>query len=158
MAKYKNEAIIDYPVSEIFRVFKKTAKRDFPKFDEKNPIGTMVERKVGAYSVRSGKMVVEITDYKINEAYEITSTHSGVIYKSRYEFYPIDENRTKIILIEENHSSGYFNSFNVFIAGIFFRGRVKKRFGFLVKGLKEQVESNIKNMQRSQPKLNNELN
>lgn len=140
MATYKNQAIVDYPVNEVFRIFKKTAKRDFPKFNEKNPIGTMVERAAGAYSVRNGKVVVEITDYKANEIYEITSTHDNIFYKSRYEFYPIDENKTNIILIEENHSSGYFNSFNILVAGLFFKSRVRKRFDFLVKGLKEQIE------------------
>ncbi|ERI94405.1 hypothetical protein HMPREF1982_01041 [Clostridiales bacterium oral taxon 876 str. F0540] len=140
MATYKNQAVVNYPINEVFRVFKKTAKRDFPKFNEKSPIGTRVERTAGAYSVRNGKVFVEITDYKPNEVYEITTTHDNILYKSRYEFYSIDENKTKIMLFEENHSSGYFNSFNVFVAGLFFKSRVRKRFDFLVKGLKEQVE------------------
>ena len=88
MTSYKNEAIIDYPVEDVFKLFKKTAKRDFPRFNEKNPIGSKVERQVGSYSVKEGKMLVEITGYEEHKLYEITSRYNRTTYISRYEFYP----------------------------------------------------------------------
>jgi hypothetical protein len=144
MATYKNQAIINYPVNEVFKVFKKTAKRDFPKFDEKKPVGVTVERSVGAYSVRSGRMLVEITDYKADEVYEITSSQENHLYKSRYEFYPVEENKTRLILAESSYSQGIFNYINVLIAGIFFKGRVKKRFKYVISGIENQIEENLK--------------
>lgn len=143
MATYKNQTVLDYPAKEIFKVFKLTAKRDFPKFNENKPIGVSVERKVGAYSLKTETMLVKITDYKNNEVYEITSSHNSTTYKSRYEFFAIEGSKTKLVLIESQYSTGFANIINIVVASIFFRGRVKKRFNHLVNTLKNQIEDNF---------------
>ena len=142
MVTFQNEVIMEYSTEEIFKVFRETAKKDFPGFYEENPIGTFVERRVGAYSERKGKMKVRITDYKINSVYEITSTQGSVVYKSRYEFYPLSENKTKLLLIESQYTIGLFNRVNALVASIVFRGRIKKRFKFFIKCLEDQIEKN----------------
>ena len=71
---FSNSAVINYPVEKVFNVFIRSAKRDFPKFNENNPVGSKVSKKVGAYSTQSATLEVEITDYKKNEIYAITST------------------------------------------------------------------------------------
>lgn len=143
LSTFKNEAILDYPVNQVFIIFKHTAKRDFPKFNEKNPTGVYVDRKVGTYSTKEGRMRVEITNYKENEIYEITSTQGKKAYKSRYEFLPIDEEKTKLLLTEYNYTEGALHLINSLIAAIFFKGRVKKRFKFLVKELEKQIEISL---------------
>lgn len=148
MATYKNQDILDYPAKEIFKVFKLTAKRDFPKFNENRPIGVSVERKVGAYSLKTATMLIEITDYKNNEVYEITSSHNSTTYKSRYEFFALEDNKTKLVLTESQYSAGIANIINVVVASIFFRGRVKKRFNHLINTLKNQIEGDLNKAQR----------
>ena len=102
---FLNSARVKYPVEEVFSVFIRTAKRDFPKFNESNPVGVSVTKKVDAYSVKSSSLNIEITDYKENELYKITSTGSDTIYYSTYQFEKIDENSTRITLIEENETA-----------------------------------------------------
>jgi len=138
---FSNSAVVKYPVEEVFSVFIKTAKRDFPKFNEINPIGTSVTKKVGAYSVNSANLKIEITDYKANELYQITSTGSKTIYHSTYKFEKIDENSTRISLIEEDESNGLVTWVNTIIQGLAFSGRVKRRFVYLIETLEREIES-----------------
>lgn len=153
MAVYKNEVIISYPVEEIFRIFKKTAKRDFTKFNDKNPIGTSVTREVGVYGGKKTSMTVTITGYVTNELYEVTSVKNIITYKSRYEFERIDENTTKLKLIEENKSSGgVFEIINNFLALTFYRRKFKKRFQGLIMALEKEIEDVRKRVERSKAK------
>lgn len=144
MSTYKNKVVLNYPISAVFKVFRNTAKRDFLKFDEENAVGSSVERNVGAYSIRSTNMKIEITDYKANEIYEITSVQDSTVYKSRYEFKQLDGQTTEINVVESMNTTGAWNNINTLIAGIFFRGRVRKRFGYFVKGLEGEVENIIR--------------
>lgn len=75
-----NSTVVDYPVEEVFKVFIRTAKRDFPKFNEKDPIGSAVIKQVGTYSAKTGTLRIEITDYKLNEKYQITSVRDKMMY------------------------------------------------------------------------------
>ncbi len=128
MPTFKNEAILDYPVDKVFKVFRDTAKRDFPKFNDKKPIGCSIERNVGTYSLKTARMKVEITDYKPNEIYEISSHKGKTLYKSNYQFVSLGENKTKLLLTESEYTQGALNFLNTIIASIFFKGRIKKRF------------------------------
>ena len=138
---FSNSAIVKYPVEEIFSVFIRTAKRDFPKFNESNPVGTSVTKKVEAYSIKSASLKVQITDYKENELYKITSTGSDTIYYSTYQFEKIDENSTRITLIEENETKGIITWINHLLQNLSFRGRVKRRFAYFMETLEREIES-----------------
>ena len=137
---FSNSVIINYPVEEVFKVFIRTAKRDFPKFNENNPIGCKVEKKVGAYSSKSAKMVVEIVDFKKNELYKIKSTNPNSVYISMYEFEPVDENSTKLTLSEEEVVEGWIPGFNSLLQNISFKSRVKRRFIAFVDALEKEIE------------------
>ncbi|MDS0526175.1 DUF3284 domain-containing protein [Clostridium sp. SHJSY1] len=137
---FSNSAIIKYPVEKVFNLFIRQAKREFPKFNESNPIGCSITKRVGAYSVQSATLKVEITDYKKNELYQITSTSPDRIYYSTYEFEIIDENSTRITLIEEDKSTGFFVWFNVILQNILFKNRIKRRFKFFIEGLIREIE------------------
>lgn len=137
---FSNSAIIKYPVEKVFSLFIRQAKREFPKFNESNPIGCSVAKRVGAYSVQSATLKVEITDYKKNELYQITSTSPDRIYYSTYEFEIVDEKSTRITLIEEDKSTGFMVWFNVILQNILFKNRIKRRFKFFIEGLIREIE------------------
>jgi hypothetical protein len=137
---FSNSVIIRYPVEKVFNLFLRQAKRDFPKFNESNPIGCSVTKRVGSYSVQSATLKVEITDYKKNELYQITSTSPDRIYYSTYEFESMDESSTRITLIEEDKSKGFLSWFNVILQNILFKRRIKRRFKFFVEGLIREIE------------------
>jgi hypothetical protein len=152
MSKYINEKVINYPVREVFKIFKTTAKRDFTKFDEKNPVGSKVQRQVGGYANKAAKMEIEVTAYKPNELYEIKSTHGMREYTSRYELYPVGEDKTRIVQIESAESAYSIKFINAILAVLFFNRKVRKRFNTLVEGLEVEIENNLKRMERSKPK------
>ena len=138
---FSNSVVLNYPVEEVFRIFIRTAKRDFPNFNENNPVGCKVAKKVGAYSAQSATLEVEITGFKKDELYQITSTSSTVVYISTYEFEIVDENSTRITLTEEDKKPGFFPWFNTVIQNIAFKGRVKRRFIYFAESLEKEIET-----------------
>lgn len=146
MPSYKNDTIINYNIKDVFRVFHKTAKRDFPKFKESTAIGTKVTRNVGAYSSKKGEMHIEISDYKRDEVYEITSYKKGVSFKSRYETQVIDENNTKVTLIEEDDTKGLFKAMNYILGILFVKRKASNRFKVVIKELEYEIERSLNNM------------
>ncbi len=137
---FSNSAVINYPVEKVFNVFIRSAKKDFPKFNENNPIGCKVVKKVGSYSAQSANLEVEITGFVKNELYEIKSSSSNSVYTSKYSFHKVDENSTRITLVEDDVSKGFIPWFNVLIQNFVFKGRVKKRFSFFIEGLLREIE------------------
>ncbi|MBE6048625.1 MAG: DUF3284 domain-containing protein [Clostridium sp.] len=137
---FSNSAVINYPVEKVFNVFIRTAKKDFPKFNESNPIGCKIVKKVGTYSAQSAKLEVEITNFKKNELYEIKSSSPSSIYTSKYTFEVVDENSTRITLVEDDVSRGFVPWFNVLIQNLVFKGRVKKRFTIFIEGLIREID------------------
>ena len=146
---FVNSAVVNYPVEEVFRVFIRTAKRDFPKFNEENPIGCSVEKKVGAYSVNSAKLKVEILDYKKNELYKIVSSNDQTAYYSTYEFEVVDENSTRITLTELDEQKGLVTWVNRLVQTIAFKGRVKRRFIYFIETLEREIERMRENLAKN---------
>lgn len=142
MADFRNETIVEYPIKKVFNVILEVAKRDFDNFDEKNAIGTSTEKTVGNYATKTSKMKVEITNYKRNEIYEVTSSQDDKVFISRYTFEKIDSNNTKIILEEYENSNGFIGGLNSFLVGFLYKKRVNRRFTYLIKGLVNEIEKN----------------
>lgn len=160
---FLNSAIVKYPVEEVFSVFIRTAKKDFPSFDEKNPVGTSVIKKVrGAKkSAKSPDLKVEITEYKKNELYKITSTSADTVYYSTYKFEKSDENSTMITLIEENETKGMIRWASHLLQSLSFSGKVKKRFLYFmdilereIESMREKLEKNSKSKAEEEKKIN----
>ena len=152
---FSNSVELSYPVEEVFKLFIRTAKRDFPRFNEENPVGCKVNKKVGAYSAGATTMEVEITGFAKNELYQIVSTNGSVKYTSTYEFEVIDENTTRLTLIEEDEKPGIFPWFNTLVQSVLFKGRVRKRFIYFVERLEEELQryrSNIEKNSKSRAK------
>ena len=146
---FSNSVELSYPVEEVFKLFIRTAKRDFPRFNEENPVGCKVNKKVGAYSAGATTMEVEITGFVKNELYQIVSTNGSVKYTSTYEFEVIDENTTRLILIEEDEKPGIFPWFNTLVQSVLFKGRVRKRFIYFVERLEEELERYRSNIEKN---------
>ncbi|MEG1482123.1 DUF3284 domain-containing protein [Clostridium sp.] len=138
---FKNSAELDYPVEEVFKVFMRSAKKDFPKFNEKNPIGTSVTKKGGAYAGKSVDMNVEITDYKENELYQITSVRNKLAFVSTYKFERIDDNKCIFGLEESDSTAGIFKGLNAILQNFLFKKRITKRFQFLIQGLEYEMKN-----------------
>lgn len=143
MKNFINEAIIDYPVEDIFKVFIKAAKRDFPRFNKENPIGCSVKKEAGSYSSKTGNIYVEISDFKLNELYEIKSTKKNIVYTSTYKFEKISDTKTKITLEEDQDAPGLMSNFNRFVQNLCFKKRIKRRFSYLIKGLENELSPSI---------------
>lgn len=135
-----NSAVVNYPIEEVFKVFIRVAKRDFPKFNEKNPIGCSVTKKVGAYSAKSADVRVEITDFKKDEVYQITTVKDKLIYVSTYRFKKIDDENTQIDLEEVENTPGIFPGLNAMFQNLLFKKRIRKRFEYFVTGLENEIE------------------
>ena len=146
---FSNSVELSYPVEEVFKLFIRTAKRDFPRFNEENPVGCKVNKKVGAYSAGATTMEVEITGFVKNELYQIVSTNGSVKYTSTYEFEVIDENTTRLTLIEEDEKPGIFPWFNTLVQSVLFKGRVRKRFIYFVERLEEELERYRSNIEKN---------
>lgn len=148
---FKNSAVVEYSDKEIFKVFKKMIKQDFPRFNEKDPVGTSVKKKIGSYSTKSAEAYIEITDYKENEVYEITTVTSKTqtTFISRYTLTPVEDGKTLFTLEQSQAGDGFFVTLNHFIQSIFFKGRIKKRFSFLLQGLDNEITAM---RERSNPK------
>ncbi|WP_297629616.1 DUF3284 domain-containing protein [uncultured Clostridium sp.] len=154
---FKNSTVIDYPVEEVFKVFIRTAKRDFPKFNEKNPIGCGVTKKVGAYSAKTATMRIEITDYKENELYQITSSTDKMVYVSTYTLEKIDESSTKLSSEEIQDTPGAFQFMNTIIQTVLFKRTVRRRFGVFIDSLEKEIEDYKDKVSKAQPKNKEEL-
>ncbi len=148
MATYKNEAVVNYNVEKVFKLFYKTAKRDFKKFKEETAVGTNTGRQVGAYSGKKEHMQIEITAYEKNKVYEITSYKRGVSFISRYELEKVDEDKTKLKHIESDDTKGIFGLINNLLAILFLRRKAKKRFDIFIKGMNSQLERSYGNVKK----------
>lgn len=146
LTNFINEVDLDYPRDEVFKIFKKQAKQDFPRFNEKEAIGTSTRKTIGAYSTKTAEAYVEISDYIPNEVYEVTiiTSKTNTMFKSRYELKEVNDNKTHLTLIQDQGAPGVFSSINTIIQKLLFKGRVNRKFDFFVEGLKREIEGERK--------------
>ncbi|WP_055069613.1 DUF3284 domain-containing protein [Clostridium massiliamazoniense] len=146
LTNFINEVDLDYPRDEVFKIFRKQAKQDFPRFNEKEAIGTSTRKKIGAYSTRTAQAYLEISDYIPNEVYEVTviTSKTNTTFKSRYELKDLENGGTHLTLIQDQGTPGVFTSINTIIQKLLFKGRVNKKFDYLVEGLKREIEGERK--------------
>lgn len=143
MSGFKNEMIINHNIDKVFNVFHQTAKRDFPDFSEETAIGTKVYRTVGSYSTKSKNNIeVEITDFKRNEVYEVTTRNhvNGQDFVSRYLFEKVDDDTTMLTLEENQQIQGVFSKANAWLTQFIFKNRVKSRLEYFVESLEKEIE------------------
>lgn len=100
----KISGIVNYNSKEVYNIFRKNAKRDFKDFKDDNPIGCKIEKNITTGGSKTIKCIVEITDYKLNEVYEITTSNEFSKCVSRYTFKE-KSNGTTVVTLEEVQST-----------------------------------------------------
>lgn len=144
----KASAKLNYKVEEVFKMFVKAAKRDFKDFNEKNPVGCKIVKKIYSGSMPM-ECTVEITDYEENSKYEITTTRSKVSCKSKYTFKQKEDGTTIIKFEEDQGVEGFFSMSTLWLQRIMAMRRFKKRFNNLIEELKSQLDTYTANAEKS---------
>ncbi|MCR6515097.1 DUF3284 domain-containing protein [Clostridium sp. LY3-2] len=147
-----NSVELDYPVDEVFKVIIRTAKRDFANFNPKDPIGTYTTKTAGNYGMKQAKVRVEITDYKLNELYQITTVRDKLMFVSTYRFEDLGDSKTRFTLEESDCTEGFFKAMNGMIQNFVFKKRIKNRFSYLVQGLENEILTYREKVEKAKPK------
>ena len=141
MAQFNFENIIPYSPNEIFDVFREQMLQTFPDADSANPIGAKAEKTTTGISGYKFLLNIEITDYRENEIYEITSRASNKQeFISRYELKNLDDNKTRLVFTETNITEGFFGSANAVLTSLVFRNRARKKIEKIIVSLVNELE------------------
>ena len=84
MNTFKTEVLLKYSAKDIFNIFTKSARLNFPNFNEKKAVGTFVQQK------NNKRFKVEITNFEKNRVYEIKTSNKRESTITRYELVHID--------------------------------------------------------------------
>ncbi len=106
MSLFKKDIVLNYPVEDIFSIFKESAKKSFPNFNPNNPSESSVSQK------RNKRFNACITQYKENKLYEIKISNKRWYTITRYEFKYIDKNKTHIFFTETESERNFFGKLN----------------------------------------------
>ncbi|HBL4895545.1 TPA: DUF3284 domain-containing protein, partial [Clostridioides difficile] len=79
MNTFKTEVLLKYSAKDIFNIFTKSARLNFPNFNEKKAVGTFVQQK------NNKRFKVEITNFEKNRVYEIKTSNKRESTITRYE-------------------------------------------------------------------------
>ncbi|WP_024613589.1 DUF3284 domain-containing protein [Clostridium sp. Ade.TY] len=146
---FKKTVELDYPLEKVFKVFIKAAKKEFPKFNEKNPLGATISKKIKSGSSRTIDIRVEVTAYEKDKLYQITSVRDKLMCVSTYSFEKSGDDKTLFSLEENDNTTGMFAGINTFLQNILFRKRITDKFNQLVAGLQNEIESYDERVQKS---------
>ena len=94
MNTFKTEVLLKYSAKDIFNIFTKSARLNFPNFNEKKAVGTFVQQK------NNKRFKVEITNFEKNRVYEIKTSNKRESTITRYELVHIDLENTKLFLLK----------------------------------------------------------
>lgn len=106
MSLLKKDIILNYPVEDIFSIFKEATKKSFPNFNPNNPLESSVSQK------GNKRFNACITEYKENKLYEIKISNKRWYTITRYEFNCIDKNKTHIFFTETESERNFFGKLN----------------------------------------------
>lgn len=141
MAQFNFESIIPYSSKEIFDIFHEQMLQTFPGIDPANPIGAKAEKTTTGVSGYKFHMDIEVTDYRENEVYEITSCASNKQeFISRYEFENLDDNKTRLVFSETNMTKGFFGSANAVLTSLIFNKRARNKIEKIIRSLVDELE------------------
>lgn len=140
MTKYQFQHIFSNPPEQIFAIFRKQLCDTFPSVDLSNPIGTTNQKETRGVQGYTFLLDLEISDYKENEIYEITTHASNKqSYISRYELHSLPEDKTQLVLIEENTTPGFWGNANALITKIFFKKQGDRKAERLFQGIEAEL-------------------
>ncbi len=134
MKTFTAESTINHSCRDIFNIFVKSAKLNFPNFKEKRAVGTYCNQK------KNKRFRVEITAFEKDELYEITSSNKRESCTTRYHLIPLSENETKIVFTEIESDRNVFGNINSFLTSLLLGKRQPDEFNTFIKNLGQSLE------------------
>lgn len=140
MSKFKATKSFEYPIDEVFRGFLKITKREFPKFNENNPLGLKHKKVVKNNGSTKIELVMEVTNFEKNKVYEITSRVYKDVYISRYTFNSLNENSTSVTLEEEQYAKNFVSKIALVVQGFSGGSKTRSKINRMATGVNEEIE------------------
>ncbi len=134
MKTFTAESTINHSCRDIFNIFVKSAKLNFPNFKEKRAVGTYCNQK------KNKRFKVEITAFEKDKLYEITSSNKRESCTTRYHLIPLSENETKIVFTEIESDRNVFGNINSFLTSLLLGKRQPDEFNTFIKNLRQSLE------------------
>lgn len=135
MNTFKAEILLKHSAKDIFNIFTKSARLNFPNFNEKKAVGTFVQQK------NNKRFKVEITNFEKNKIYEIKTSNNRESIITRYELIHIDLKNTKLIFTESESERNVVGKINSVLVRILFGKRHPEEFNKFIKNLEIELEN-----------------
>lgn len=135
MNTFKTEILLKYSAKDIFNIFTKSARLNFPNFSEKKAVGSFVQQK------NNKRFKVEITSFEKNRIYEIKTSNNRESIITRYELIHIDLENTKLIFTESESERNLFGKINSALVRVLFGKRHPEEFNKFIKNLEIELEN-----------------
>lgn len=148
----KMSGVVNYKVEEVFNIFNNNAKRDFKDFREDNAVGCKMVKDITTGGKKPIRCNIEITGYKKNLKYEITTSNKYLKCVSTYTFKP-QTNGTTLLTLKETQSTPKFMQFMTLLFQRFLaRQRFKASFNNIIESINNELKRYHENLERSTPK------
>lgn len=148
----KMTKILNYSQEDVFEVFIKHAAADFKKFDRENPIGSKIEKQITTGGPKPIKVSIEITDYKDNFLYEITTSNPYSECITRYSFAGQKDGGTKVTVFEKQKTKKFVQQCTLYLQRFFYW----KRFRASCKGFFEALDDGCLVRNKNRDKYKND--
>lgn len=140
--------ILNYPAEDVFNIFIKHAKKDFSNFNEEDAKGCKIEKKINS-GENQIECTVEITEYKKNEMYQITTSTNNSQCISTYNFIKQKDGTTKLVLEEDQTSGQFIGYMALWIQRFMARRNFKAKYNNIIDGLNNELRICYSNIERS---------
>lgn len=147
----KGSAIIEYPIDEVFDIFARTAKRDFPNFSEDNAEGCKIEKTLSNFA-NAMKCEIEITKYVKNEKYEVTTKTDNSTCISTYTFSEGNNNTTVLKLEEDQTTNNFMSQMTLIIQRMLAKRQFKEGFNVFIENINAELKRRHDNIERNKSK------
>ena len=147
---------MNYKLEDVFRVFMKNAKKDFSDFNEENPIGCKIKKTIQSAGPKPLDCTIEITDYKENEKYQITTSTTFTTGESNcvstYMFMAQKDGTTKLVIDEDQGSERFMSYATLWLQRFLSKRNFKAKVNNIAESLNNELKIQFANVERSKPK------
>lgn len=152
MSKFTANKVINEPIESVFKSFMKVNKREFPKLPEKDPLGYKWSKVLKQKGNNSIKMKMEITEYKVDDMYQVTGTLAKDQYISTFKFIAEDDETTRVELVEEQIVKSFGSKIGLLLSGFSGNKKARNKLERVVDGIQDEIDYLKRKMERSKKK------
>lgn len=152
MSKFTASKVVLEPIEDVFKGFIKVNKREFPKFPDKNPLGSKCTKMIKQSANQTLKMVMKVTDYELDSLYQVSGELGKDLYISTYKFIAEAEDRTRIELVEEQKLNNIGSKIGMLLGTFSAGSKTKKKLERVAEGIEEEIEALRRKQERSKKK------